>query len=159
LTESERIGFKFFGNEEDTKGPVEEKISLKDIAMPVDFVGMDFQEKELENIQNNKIVQFFETVTKFPPTPENQTFFNIVLRLIWTKVLKKPLEDLIDDQGKYILLTQPGAANVFDTSIQDKADAEFLNDQAKPPEGSQVPGGNVGGLGDQGVANLADGGL
>lgn len=157
LTESERIGFKFFGNENDTKGPIEEKISLKDIAMPVDFVGMDFQEKELENIQNNKIVQFFETVSKFPPSPENRTFFNIVLRLIWTKVLKKPLEDLIDDKGNYILLTQPGAASVFDTNIQDKAEADLLNQQNQelPPEGSQVPGGNVGGLGDQAVAALA----
>lgn len=157
FTESERIGFKFFGNKEDTKGSIEEKITLKDIAMPVDFVGMDFQEKELENIQNNKIVQFFEIVSKFPPSPENRTFFNIVLRLIWTKVLKKPLEDLIDDKGNYLLLTQPGAANVFDTNIQDKAEADLLNQQQQQEsEASQVPGGNVGGLGDQGVANLAD---
>lgn len=159
VTESERIGFKFFGNEEDTKGAIEEKISLKDIAMPVDFVGMSFKERELEDIQNNKIMQFFDVVTKFPPSPENRTFFNIILRKVWTKVMKEPIEELIDDNGNYLLLTQPGAANIFDTNIQDKAEADLLSQQTQPPEASQVPGGNIGGLGDQGVAALSQLGL
>jgi len=162
FTERERIGFKFFGNKEDNKGSAEEKITLKEIAMPVDFVGMDFQEKELENIKNNKIVEFFSLVSQFPPSPENRTFFNIILRKVWTKVLKEPLEELVDDKGEPLLLTQPGANSIFDTNIQDKAETDAAAAEAEaarqPPEegASQVPGGNVAGLGDQAIAALSN---
>jgi hypothetical protein len=166
LTEREKAGFKFFGNPNDTKNnDQEEKVTLKDISMPVDFVGSDFQERELENIRNQKIVDFFQLVQSFPESPENRSFFNIVLRKVWTKVLRQPVEDLYDDNGDPILLTQPGAKSLFDTKIQEKSDLDAQNSllqqemQAQTPEGapaSQVPGGNVEGLSDQDIAALSE---
>jgi len=171
LTEKESFGFKFFGTviesvpnedgsidgevDEETGEAVprtipEETVEMEDVQMDVDFYFQGFQEVESENIRNNNIVQFMQLVGQMPPSEDNATFWNMLIDKFWTKVLKFNREELVDDQGRRLLLTPPGAMSAFDV-------------QPQPAEGGTAPenrspeeGGNQGSLGAGPGASDAD---
>lgn len=172
LTEAESMGFEFFGTPEitgdlDENGEIEiirqkgvGEVNQEDLALNFDFVINTFGEVELENLRNSNILTFLQLVQSFPPTPENRTFFNLIIRKYWVDVLKMPVEELYDDKGEFILLTPPGAASIFDSEIQaDKQlglDASASEGAAASAETDAIAAaqGGGGGAGDLDPNNL-----
>ncbi len=177
LTERESMGFEFFGTT-DITGELDEdgeigvttdtggaEVNQEDLALNFDFVIPTFSEIELENVRNSNILSFLQLVQSFPPTPENRSFFNIIIRKFWTDVLKMPPEELYDDNGEFLLLTQPGAKSVIDTEIQAEneigrqagiSDQNALDQEASAQE-AELAGQRADPSG--GAAPLAAGGL
>lgn len=162
LTERDSLGFEFFGTETIT-GELDEDgfpeadfeageaiVSEADLAMDVDFIIQSFGEVEMENLRNANLTTFLQLTASLPPDESNRTFFNMIIRKYWTDVMKMPLEELIDDNGEYIMLTQPGAKSIFDAEIveaktrQDAeiaAEAETRSAESEGPLAGAAPGG------------------
>ena len=141
MTERESMGFDNFGTV-DITGELDEdgvasvrkdrlwaNVNQEDLALNVDFVIPTFGEVELENVRNSNILSFLQLVQSFPPSPENRSFFNIIIRKYWVDVLKMPIEELYDDKGEFLLLTHPGAKSIYDMEAQ--AEQAIANEAAK----------------------------
>jgi len=143
MTERETAGFKFMG--------AEGEVSQEDLALQMDFTTNTFMDQATKNAKAPNIMQFADLVSKFPPTEGNQSFFNIILRIVWVDVLGRDETELTDDQGNPLLLTQPGAQSIFDTEISQPggpAQAEVLPEQESPAQVS------AGGINDGDLAGL-----
>ena len=161
LTERDSLGFDYFG-EDNLTGELDDEtglpeiettmgqgtVSEADLAMDMDFIVQSFGELEMENLRNANLTTFMQLVSTLPPDEQNKTFFNMIIRKYWTGVMKMPLEELIDDNGEFIMLTQPGAKSIFDAQIaEDRAQSDAQLQPQDPtaeevgPLGGAVPGG------------------
>lgn len=132
LTERETMGFEL---------GAEGEIGPADIAINMDFTVNTFQDIATKNAKSASIMQFAELTSKFPPSEGNQGFFNIIIRKLWVDVLGFGEEELIDDAGNPILLTQPGAASIFDTEITQPGQGQQPSLQPESP--AQVEQGGI----------------
>lgn len=132
LTERESLGFPALG--------AEGEVSQADLTLDMDFTADTFSDIEIESIRNGKLMGFFQEIAKLPPTPNNATFFNIMVEKLWVDVLKMPREDLIDDQGNPLLLTHPGAQSIFDEDTKMKLAQQQADLTPEDPATAAAPG-------------------
>lgn len=136
------------GKDLDTFG-TEGEVTQADLAMDVDFIVPSFNDIASENVRNQQIIPFMQIVSQMPPSEGNLSFFNMFIEKLWVDVFKFPREDLIDDEGKRILLTPPGFKSIYDTSIKQEIDegiAEGIEgapvqppvDQSQPPDAQEL---------------------
>jgi len=131
LTEREGKELKLFGTENE--------VSQAEIAMDVDFVIPSFTDIQIENARNRNLIPFMQIMAQSPPSPDNQTFFNMMTEKLWVDVFKFPREDLYDDNGERILLSPPGFASIFDTDIKREDELTRPPEQTAVEEGGAVP--------------------
>lgn len=142
MTERDTIGFQFLGSEGE--------VTQADLAINADFTVDTFQDIAQKSAKSANIMQFFDVVSKMPPSEDNQTFFNIVLEKLWVDVLGMGKEELVNDKGEKILLTHPGAASIFDEEITPEGQAQ----PGSAPEAVSEAQVSEGGINDGDLASI-----
>ena len=113
----------------------------QDVRNRIQELSDDLPHDKLENICYRNIMSFLQLLQNLPPSEDNQSFFNMLIEKFWVDVLKFPREDLVDDEGNRLLLTQPGAASIFDTETEAAPAGGGAEDLTQVPidEGGAIP--------------------
>lgn len=133
LTEREGKGLGTFGTEGE--------VTQADLAMDVDFIVPSFNDIAAENSRNQQVIPFMQIISQMPPSEGNMSFFNMFIEKLWVDVFKFPREDLLDDEGKRILLTPPGFKSIYDTDIKREIDEGIADGIEEAPVAA--PGGGA----------------
>lgn len=106
LTADEARLVKFFG--------AEGEIMPEEVAQQLDFMVPSFGEIEIKGIRDQQLLNFLNMMLQLPPSEDNARFFDIVVKKVWTDQFKFTIQDLTNEDGSLLELTQPGAAKEFD---------------------------------------------